>query len=509
MPTQTVIPPSPTAEAIRPAGGAAAEVAGRPTLRPMREPEALSPRLRVRRAVYLIVVTFLVPGAAQLSAGSRRVGRLAVRAWLAVVGAVVLLGLLWLVDRTVVLQLATSPLALGALTVGCFLAAAVWAGLVVDAWRLGRPRLLPRRSRLAMTGLLVLSVALAGLPLVAAGQRTWAAADLITGVFGSDQTSDAVAGRFNVLLLGGDAGADRTGTRPDSMTLVSIDSQTGRSVLFSLPRNLENVPFPAGSSAAKALPKGWSCGDKCLLNAIYTWGTEHKSLFPGGADPGAEAMKQAVEGVTGLKVNYYVLIDLKGFRRLIDAMGGITVTVGTRVPIGGETSRISGYIEPGTQKLDGYHALWFARSRTGSSDYARMQRQRCVMNAMLHQLDPATLLAHFQDIAAAGKDVMSTDIPAGQLATFIDLGTAAKGQKVTSVQFVPPLVNPAYPDYTVIHTRVNQAISEAEHPSAATPAAPTAKASAAPSPRPAAGSTPSGSSAPTSPVDISSACTAG
>jgi len=508
MPTPTAIAPAPAADVTRSSGGTAGGVTGRPTLRPMREPEALSPRLRVRRAAYLILVTLLVPGSAQLAAGSRRAGRIVTRAWLAVLAALAVLGLLWLVDRTVVLRLATSPLALGALTVGCFLAAAAWSGLVVDAWRLGRPRLLPRRSRLAMTGLLVVSVALAGLPLVAAGQRTWAAADLITGVFGSGQTSDAVAGRFNVLLLGGDAGADRTGTRPDSMTLVSIDSQTGRSVLFSLPRNLENVPFPAGSAAAKALPKGWACGDKCLLNAIYTWGTEHKALFPAAADPGAEAMKEAIEGVTGLTVNYYVLIDLKGFRRLIDAMGGITVTVGTRVPIGGETSRISGYIEPGTQKLDGYHALWFARSRTGASDYARMQRQRCVMNAMLHQLDPATLLSHFQGIAAAGKDVMSTDIPAGELATFIDLGTAAKSQKVTSVQFVPPLVNPAYPDYTVIHSRVAQAIAESEHPGTAS-AVPSPHASAASQVRASAVPSASGSPAPTSPVDITAACTAG
>jgi LCP family protein required for cell wall assembly len=154
------------------------------------------------------------------------------------------------------------------------------------------------------------------------------------------------------------------------MTLVSIDATTGRTVLFSLPRNLEEVPFPAGSAAAKALPGGWSCGDTCLLNAIYTWGSAHKNVFPAAADPGAAAMKQAVEGVTGLPVNYCVLIDLRGFEQLVDAMGGITVTVHQRVPIGGETSPISGYIEPGTQHLDGYHALWFARSRQGASDYA-------------------------------------------------------------------------------------------------------------------------------------------
>jgi LCP family protein required for cell wall assembly len=238
------------------------------------------------------------------------------------------------------------------------------------------------------------------------------------------------------------------------------------------------------------MPEGWSCGDNCLLNAIYTWGTQHRSLFPGAADPGAEAMKEAVEGITGLHVNYYVLIDLKGFSSLIDAMGGIRVTVNAPVPIGGGTSKVSGYIKPGTQLLDGYHALWFARSRHGASDYARMARQRCVMDAMLHQLDPGTVLAKFQDIAAAGKQVVSTDIPAGQLGTFLDLAAKAKSEKISSVQFVPPLINPARPDFSVVRAKVSAAVDASENPPASstssaprkgTPSASSPRASSAPS----------------------------
>ena len=150
-------------------------------------------------------------------------------------------------------------------------------------------------------------------------------------------------------------------------------------------------------------------------------------------------------------------------------MGGIDLTVRERVPIGGGTSRVSGYIEPGTQHLDGYHALWYARSRHGASDYARMARQRCVMNAMVQQMDPATLLAKFQGIAAAAQDVMSTDLPAGELATFIDLGSKGKSQKITSVAFVPPLVEPAYPDFSAIHDRVVQALITSRREAFATP----------------------------------------
>ena len=167
-------------------------------------------------------------------------------------------------------------------------------------------------------------------------------------------------------------------------------------------------------------------------------------------NPGAQATMDAVSAITGLKVNYYALIDLKGFQSLINAVGGITVDVKQRVPIGGETTPISGYINVGTQHLTGYRALWYARSRTGSSDYARMARQRCVMTAMLQQLNPETVLLKFNGIASASSKVISTSIPEGDLGTFVDLAIKAKSQKVTSVQFVPPLVVPKHPDFAAV-----------------------------------------------------------
>ena len=86
--------------------------------------------------------------------------------------------------------------------------------------------------------------------------------------------------------------------------------------------------------------------------------------------------EEAVEGATGLPVNYWALIDLHGFEALVDAVGGITLDVNRAVPIGGGSTPISGYIEAGAQQhLDGREALWFARSRADSSDYDRMARR--------------------------------------------------------------------------------------------------------------------------------------
>jgi LCP family protein required for cell wall assembly len=419
--------------------------------------------MRTRRAFLLVLITLLVPGSAQIAAGNRRLGRAALRVWLAAIVAGLAMLALYLVDRSAVFGLVTRSwflLLVVIVLVGCAIG---WLVLLVDAWRLARPGGLSGAGRGALTVTTVAALLLSSGTMLVGARQVMAGHDLISGVFGGNARSAAVEGRYNVLLLGGDAGSDRIGVRPDSITLASIDASTGRTVLFSLPRNMQNIPFPADSPMHQAMPHGFDCGDACLLNAVYTYASEHKALYPGAKDPGARATMDAVEGVTGLTVNYYVLIDLKGFQHLVDAVDGITLDVGRRVPIGGGSSRITGWIEPGKNKhLDGYHALWFARSREGSSDYERMARQRCVMTAMLQQVNPQTMLTKFRDVAKASAKVVSTDIPEADLGRFVGLGLKAKKEKVTSVQFVPPLITPAHPDFAKVRQLVASAISKSE-----------------------------------------------
>ena len=85
------------------------------------------------------------------------------------------------------------------------------------------------------------------------------------------------------------------------------------------------------------------------------------------------------------------------------------------------------FLEPGpNQKLDGRGALWYARGRYGSDDFARMDRQRCVINAIIKQANPANVLARYEDIAKAGKSIVHTDMPAGGAAA--DGGPQPAGQ---------------------------------------------------------------------------------
>ncbi|MEJ7629686.1 MAG: LCP family protein [Nocardioidaceae bacterium] len=436
--------------------------------------------VRLRRALTLMLMTVVAPGSAQLAAGNKRVGHHALRAFAAALVFAMALFLTAVVSRDELVRLFTNVWFLGLLRFGLILYAVGWAYLLIDAWRIANPLSLARNHRLAMTavnGLLCLSLTGAVLYV---SQLVAVQKDFIQTVFTGTQVSDARDGRYNVLLLGGDAGTDRVGLRPDSMTVVSIDQETGRSVLFSLPRNLANVPFPPGTVMDRQFPNGFTgdrCKDECLLNAVNTWAEDHASLFPGVEEPGVLATSQAIEQVTGLTINYYVLVDLRGFQQLVDSLGGIVINVRQEVPIGGGTGEITGYIKPGKQKLNGYQTLWYARSREWSSDYSRMARQKCVLNAMLHQLDPETVLTKFGAIASAGKEILSSSIPPEEIHTFVELALQAKSLPVTTVSFVPPRINTGNPDFTLIRQLVTSAVARSE-------AAGTSKAAGHLTPRP-------------------------
>jgi anionic cell wall polymer biosynthesis LytR-Cps2A-Psr (LCP) family protein len=168
------------------------------------------------------------------------------------------------------------------------------------------------------------------------------------------------------------------------------------------------------------------------------------------------------------------MVDLKGFEALVDAVGGIRVDVNRDIPIGGGEAKLYGYVKKGkNQLLDGRAALWFARSRSDSSDYDRMARQKCVMTAMLKQLDPVTVLTNFNQIASAGKEIVETDIPPKKVDTMIELALKAKEKPISSVAFVPPVIYPGSPDIAKMHKMVASKIakSEAKDDPSASPAA--------------------------------------
>ena len=428
-------------------------------------------RVRFRRAVTLLLMTLVLPGSAQLVAGNRKVGRIALRVCLGLLGGLTVIVLLGLVWHGLIYFLVSSTFMLGVLRLVLCAVAVGWALLFFDAWRLGQPLELLQKQRLAVVGLnSVLAFSVAGSLLFAshmvAVQRTF-----ITTMFGDGQATEATHGRYNVLLLGGDSGADRVGLRPDSISVASIDQETGRAILFGLPRNMTNFPFPEGSVMAEQFPDGY----EAEINSLSTWATDNQALFKGFDNPGVEATIEGVEGVTGLEINYFAMVNLEGFRSLVQAVGGLELNVRDRIPIGGGGGPITGYLEPGVQRLNGFETLWFARSRHSADDYSRMARQKCVMNAMLQQLSPSTVITKFEKIAAASAELITTDLPASELGRFAELAMKARSKPVSTVSFVPPAINTGSPDIEKIQAMVEDAIEKSEGKDDGTAAAPKKK----------------------------------
>ncbi|TDT78837.1 LytR family transcriptional attenuator [Arthrobacter sp. AG258] len=440
---------------------------------PVRYPAGASPAVRTKRAFVLVLLTLLVPGSAQLVAGDRKLGRIALRTTLCVWALLAVAVVLLLLDRTLVINVFTNPVTSLVLVILLTALAVSWALLFVNTLRIIRPVLLAPPARPAVGIALVLALVLGSGSLGYAAYLLNVGRNAIGSIFSSGPAIEPVDGRYNFLMMGGDAGDDRTGRRPDSLSVLSVDAKTGQTAIISIPRNFQNAQFSANSPMRAIYPDGYDCGDECLINAINTEVTnEHANLYPGVADPGAQATLEAVSGTLGMDIQAYVLVDMDGFSKLIDAMGGIRIKAGGWVPISGETINEAngihgmplGWIPAGDNTLDGYHALWYGRSREFVDDYARIARQQCVQQAMLKQLDPATLLSKFEDIANAGTKVVESNISSTQLGSFVDLAIKAKGKEVKRLTIGPPDFDPAFstnPDFDQIHDRVDQLLASA------------------------------------------------
>ncbi len=465
--------------------------------------------VRFRRALTLLAMTLVLPGSAQVMSGNKAVGRAALRvvglAFVLVVVGYFMLGR----DGIVKLGLDTFALTIGEVAV--VVLAICWLALFVDAWRLGRPPSLRRPHRLAAATISLTLMAGVAAPMAYGAYLIDVQRNLIKDVFFEGKTGELYNGRLNVLLLGGDGGLNRRGIRTDSIALASIDMATGKTVMFSLPRNLQYAQFPPGTTMAKQFPNGFPD----FFFGIYTWAQENRQLFPKVADPGALAVEQAVAQTLGIPVHYYTLVNLAGFQKVVDALGGITLRVGERLPIGGgknlvtgRNNPITGWIEPGLQKLDGYHALWYARSRAQAAhgDYDRMDRQRCVLGAILNQADPMNVLRSYRELAKGIKNVIATDLTTGALNDLINVSGKTKQSSISSVTFTNQVIDSSNPDIAYIRAKVQDAITKSNAKKVVDPAAsPSPKATKKPGKKPTTTPKPA-PGVPGQPVELADTC---
>jgi LCP family protein required for cell wall assembly len=422
------------------------------------------------------LLSAIVPGAGQLYARSPRRALL----MLSVTAALIAASVVAWNDRTATAALLLQPRwLLGLLALDAVLLAfRVWS--VADAFWLGLrrspPELRDRRARrwpvlLAFTLLLMLTAT----PHPVAAYYDLQAYDLVTSVFSGDPSGQAhgeghgtvatrQAGRLTVLLLGGDAGYDRTGLRTDTMIVATIDLATGRATLFGLPRNMVQVPLTG--RAADLFP----C--RCFprpLNELYAFGQlERPDLFPGQRPPGVTALMGAAENLLDLPIDHYALVDLQGFVDVVDALGGVTVTVTKPVRIeidqlgkgrGGPAYRL----RPGRRHLDGLTALAYVRARKETSDYDRMRRQRCLIGTLASQADAPSILRGFPRLVRTLKRDVQTDLPLDRLTGLLQVADDTHVE-VTTIGITPPAFTDGYadgypiPDVPRIHRAVRRAV---------------------------------------------------
>jgi LCP family protein required for cell wall assembly len=304
--------------------------------------------------------------------------------------------------------------------------------------------------------------------------------------------------RVTILLAGGDGGPGRGGSRTDAIMVATFDTTTGKAAVFGVPRNMTHVPLPDAWSTAfvdlekRLTPyeerKTWTDEDgdgepdqfvpcHCFpdqINAIYPFTRKWVDTYPDERDPGLAALRDTLEILLGIDIDYYAFVDMSGFVRVVDALGGIRVYVTSTVQTEVSPARegedwITVDLAPGWHRLNGHEALAYVRERHSTSDYTRMKRQRCLLKAVAAQADPATILRRFSSISKAVGSSVRTDINIDYLPTLLSYASALDFDDVATIGFVPPYYTPKLddrgkptPDLLRIHAMVRWALNADE-----------------------------------------------
>ncbi|PDW04645.1 LCP family protein [Candidatus Viridilinea mediisalina] len=208
---------------------------------------------------------------------------------------------------------------------------------------------------------------------------------------------------LHILLLGTDARPDDLDpTRTDALVLVRIDRDRGQVSMLSLPRDLW-VSYPTGGQGR--------------INAAYPIG---EVRF--GAGGGAALAKSTVGRLLGVEVDYFMLINFRGFETLIDEIGGIRVDVPYEIYDPTYPTEDYGTMEvhfdAGPQILDAERALIYVRTRHADSDFGRNQRQQQVLMAIFERIRERGLLMQLTSIdnyTRAMRGYIQTDLSRGMM----------------------------------------------------------------------------------------------
>ncbi len=246
-------------------------------------------------------------------------------------------------------------------------------------------------------------------------------------------TATPSAERLNVLIIGVDAGVGRSTFLTDTMIAASLDPVLGTVSMLSIPRDLVDVPLPDGSRY----------GGK--INSLLAYARRNPGAFPGSDGSGHDVLMAGLGTLLGLRIDYYAQVNLGGFVRLVNAVGGVDVNVPQSFcdPGYDEYGIPSGFsIKAGRHHLNGSQALAFARVRkaAGQNDFTRAARQQEVLIGLRDAIVRGGFIGDpIEFLRAIGKTV-ETNIPPPLVSELAPLADRIDRSGVYQAVVKPPLV---------------------------------------------------------------------
>ena len=388
-----------------------------------------------RRRLLAAGLSAVLPGLGQLVNRQTELGR---RFLLPTLAAVVLAWLL--------VQLVPLPRLVATFVAPTMLSLLLVANVVILGWRLASvgqaffdARFRMRPGRLGGAGLAAILVFVA-LPHLVGMQLGLTAQSAFGRIFQAGATlgETAMPGpnlgreRINVLIIGLDSVPGRTATLTDTLMVASLDP-VGRTVaLLSIPRDLVNTPIGNGDVYG---PK---------LNSLMSFAERKPDEFPAG---GKRALRDAVGALLDVRIHYTATMDMLGFVKMIDALGGVDIDVAEDFtdPLydGFGFGQMGWTVAAGPNHFDGLNALAYVRSRkaTGESDFTRQERQQQVLLALRAKLSAGgSLVFALPNLLDALGDTVQTDFPVDDLPAVAAMFDEISADSILRVVIRFPLV---------------------------------------------------------------------
>ncbi|MFE9221604.1 LCP family protein [Streptomyces lavendulae] len=257
-----------------------------------------------------------------------------------------------------------------------------------------------------------------------------ASVDLDEAIGTDNRPAKVVENAQNVLVLGSDsrAGAngeldhgDVSGARSDTAMLVHIPEGRARATAVSIPRDTLISRPECKDKDGRNVP----AANRVMFNSVYSVA-------------GPACVVKTVEQLSGIRVDHFVEVDFAGFKGLVDALGGVTVTLDR--PMSGAKGGLK--LDAGTHRLNGTDSLKFVRTRYGygdGSDLGRIGLQQQFMLAMLSEIKKQDALgnpARLYKLADAGTKSLTTDSDLASLTALSDFARSMKGVDPSTMETI-------------------------------------------------------------------------